>query len=78
MITCSLLNMPPQNIASAIAPWFSTLLHTRVIRHALKTPSGFGLSSDTYLRLETPFFSIEKYDHVQTARTDDLLVMVCL
>ena len=70
--------MPTQNIAIAIAPWFSTLLHTRLIRHALKTPSGFGLSSDTYLRLETPFFSIEKYDHVQTARTDDLLVMVCL
>lgn len=78
MITCSFLNMPPHNIAIAIAPWFSTLLHTRLIRHALKTTSGSGLSSDTYLRLEALFFSIEKYDHAQRARTDGLLVMVCL
>lgn len=70
--------MPTQNIAIAIAPWFSTLLHTRLIRHALKTPSGSGLSSDTYLRLEALFLSIEKYDHAQRARTDDLLVIVYL
>lgn len=56
MIICSFLNMPPQDIAIAIASWFSTLLHTRLIRHALKTPSGPGLSFDTYLRLEASFF----------------------
>jgi hypothetical protein len=57
---------------------FSTLLHTRLVRQALKTPFGSGLSPGTYPRLKAPFLSIEKYDHVQTARTDDLLVMVCL
>lgn len=78
MFTCSFLNMPPQDIAIAIAPWFSTLLHTRLIKYALKTPSGSELSPDTCLRLESPSLYIEIYDHVQTARTEGLLIMVCL